>query len=590
MSKLNISKKLLGGKQRVIAGIMAGFILVGSTAAAGFGLLSKKEEKVENQIGYSNVTFNMDPEDFVILSIGDHDDYGSIKFQKSKMEYCNKNDISLGVVISTDSENEADIYNDVEYAKGIVRDYNIDFPVYLNINNIITNDDLNNEMKTKLIRDFCEKCSANNIYVGLYGTDTNLSRVKQYCNINEYDAFVVMDKDEITYDGPYKVYRDMEGKIIAKEDISKIIRNKDLNNSERFASDGSFTISNEEELIDVSLRYGLSVSELLEFNGLKKSNIKGKTTLRIPSSIATAIPTGVVTYKQLDRPIIGCDISYAQADSPDWEQLANNFDFMIIRSNIGLSEDSYFAKNATQANLNNIPIGAYCYNKFDSRDCQSRENFIAQHEHQADYTISVLKNKKIDYPVYLDVEGIVDSTTYEPEDVISMLNIWKTKMEAAGYIPGLYCNQSTFKYLASCVDYDISDELEVWIAGGPQYSTTEQTCSKHEHIAIDKVKIPSVLDNETYGANIAQVTNICTNAGAGDTRGHLDVNFSKVDYSTRTYETEEQKGPKFEIKEFTRIDPAGVASVALAAGGLVGAGMYGFKKLEKSKQKKRIRK
>ena len=75
--------------------------------------------------------------------------------------------------------------------------------------------------------------------------------------------------------------------------------------------------------------------------------------------------------------------------------MAKNFDFMIIRSNIGLREDNYFAKNATQANLNNIPIGAYCYNEFNSRDCASREDFVLQHEEQADYTISVLKNKKI---------------------------------------------------------------------------------------------------------------------------------------------------------------------------------------------------
>ena len=55
-------------------------------------------------------------------------------------------------------------------------------------------------MKTKLIKDFLEKCAANNIYVGLHGTDTNLCLVKEYCKITGYDALVVKDKDEIAYE------------------------------------------------------------------------------------------------------------------------------------------------------------------------------------------------------------------------------------------------------------------------------------------------------------------------------------------------------------------------------------------------------
>ena len=583
MSKLNVNKKALA------------LILAGTIGAGGIGFIlksavSNEEPKIENQIGYTDINplfENVDPEDFVVLDIGDHDDYGKIHFQKTKIKYCNENDISLGVIISTDSEKESEIYDDVEYAKGIIRDHKIDFPVYLNIDGIITNDNLNNEMKTKLIKDFCEKCSANNIYVGLYGTDTNLKRVKEYCNITEYDAFLVMDKENIEYDGVYYVYQDMDGNLKTRTNISEAITQKGLNNAEGFANDGSCTISSTEELTDAALRYGMSVNELLEFNELKKNAIKGKTTLRIPSSIATSIPTGEVTYEQLDEPIRGCDISYAQDASPDWEKMSENFDFIIIRSNIGLSEDDFFAKNATQANINNIPMGAYCYNIYQSKDFNSIEEFKKQHEKQADYTISLLKNKKVDYPVYLDIEGIVNSKTYQEEYVPEMLNIWKQKMEEAGYIPGLYCSKSAFEYLSSCVDYKISDQLEVWIAGGQQYSTKEDKCYLHEHISLDNVAVPiSTLDNELYGANVAQATNICTNAGAGDLRGHLDIDFATVDYSKRIYETEEQETKQFDIKEFNRVDISGIGTAAseiAATAALVGLGIAGFKKKQKEK-------
>ena len=79
--------------------------------------------------------------------------------------------INKGIEALDDSnaKNEREIYDDVEYAKSICPP----MPVYLNIDDIITNDNLNNEMKTKIIRDFLDKCSANGMYVGMSGTDTS---------------------------------------------------------------------------------------------------------------------------------------------------------------------------------------------------------------------------------------------------------------------------------------------------------------------------------------------------------------------------------------------------------------------------------
>lgn len=542
---------------------------------------------VLNSVGYANVCpitgWNVDENSFAVFDIGDHNSVET-HFQDRKLELCNEEGMCVGVIISTDAEDEAAIYDDVEYAKSIVRDYEVKFPVYLNIDKIITNDNLNNEMKTKLIKNFLEKCSANNMYVALHGTDSNLRRVKEYCGITGFDALVVKESDEILYDGSYSVYQELDGTFVAKVDLEEIILGKGLNDSEAFANDGSYTIKSESELTDIALQCGMSVNELLEFNDLTRSKIskaiEESTTLviRIPSQIDTSVPQGEVTYKRVDTPIRGCDMSYAQGTNVQWDKMSEYFDFIILRSNIGLTEDDCFATNAKQASLENISIGAYCYNAFDSTDVNSHEEFIKKQEQQADYTLSVLKNKKIEYPVYLDVEGVVDSTTYKKEDVQAMLDIWVNKMSLSGYIPGLYCNQSTFRYLQGCVDFDLSDRLQIWVAGGNQYSSTEGNCTKHDHLTPTSVTPSDALYNGDIGATMGQSTNICIVEDdngekiVGDTRGHMDINYSLVDYSDRTYSEE---GSQFPIKEFDRTDGeligmGIISTLVLGAGTILG--------------------
>lgn len=576
MGRLNINWK------RVLAGGLAGLI---PFTFAGCSQ-SKEGEIVTNSIGYSHVRtldqMGLDEDRFAVIDIGDHNTVGTT-FQRTKLKMLNEKGVCLGVVISSDSEDEAGIYDDVEYAKSIVRDYEVKFPVYLNIDDIITNDNLNNEMKTKLIKNFLEKCAANNIYVGLHGTDTNLCRVKEYCKITGFDALVVKEKDEITYDGPYTIYQDLDGTLYSSVDLERVILGKGLNDAESFANDGSYTISSEAELTDAALRCGMSVSELLEFNGLRKNDIVEGTVLRIPSQINTTVPQGEETYKELGKPSVGCDMSYAQGTDVEWDKMGDYFDFIILRSNIGLTEDDCFATNAQQAALADVPVGAYCFNAYSSDDFESHEDFIKKQQQQADYTISVLKNKKIEYPVYLDIEGLVNSSTYKKEDVQAMLDIWVDTMTKSGYLPGLYCNNSTFRYLSNCVDYDIAEKLEVWIAGGPQYSSTEGNCNKHDHISLSEIKGVSEEDREKTNAtmfqrtNIGKVTDSEGNVIAGDSRNHLDINLCFVDYTDKEALDQAEEDAKFAIKEFNRVDWAGIgingasalASIAVIAGGVM---------------------
>ena len=151
MGKINVSKKWIAALTAVT--LMGG--------AAMYTISQNEKSPIENETGYDNVKItnliNLDENDFVILNVGDHNSLG-VTYQNEKMSYCNEKDIALVIVITTKAEKENEIYDDVEYVKGLINQHKINFPVYLNIDNIITNDDLNNEMKEKLIRDFLEKC------------------------------------------------------------------------------------------------------------------------------------------------------------------------------------------------------------------------------------------------------------------------------------------------------------------------------------------------------------------------------------------------------------------------------------------------
>ena len=571
MPKLKIRK----GK---IAAILAGVVLTGTIGGVLYQHFSSKDSdtKQENQVGHEDLIplpfFSVDDEDFVVLDIGNHQDIGTF-FQNQKMKFCNENDISFGVVVSTTATDEAFIYDDVEYVKGVLSEYQVDFPVYLDINELMENNSLNTEMKTKIAKDFLEKCASNDIYVGVYGTDTNLCRFKKYCNISSYDAFLVMDQEKIQYDGTYYVVKDLKGNITASTDLAKVIQNNGNNTSNGFVQDGSYVVKANDDLIDIALQSGMSVDELLEFNEMKFSEVCEGVKLRIPSSVAPAMGTG--EFVPVDTPLVGCDISYAQTDNIDWKQMKENFQFIIIKCSEGTTLDSYFNQNIKNCNTYGIPAGAYCYNGFHLDNTASLDNFISNQREQANFVLGALKNKKIDYPVYLDVEipsGAKWEDLYNKEYVSVMFDIWVDTMEKAGYLPGLYCNQSGLDFLQSCVDYDLSEKFELWVAGGDQYTGETQD------IEFQDVYPSSILESRE-NVSMAQATDSAVHAGAGNGRGHLDINYSEVDY---TQEITEYDGDTFPLKEFTRIpDKEILAGCGALFVGAVGVGVYHHVKSKK---------
>lgn len=600
MSKLKLNKNTIKKyiKENKTATSVLALALAGTItlSGAGVGIKHYKDNQaskpvIANSVGHTDINplinFNLSEEDFVVLDMGDHNSVRT-HFEKTKIKYCNEHDIDMGIIISSDATDEASIYDDVEYTKNLIRQYDFDFPVYLDINKIITNDDLNNEMKTKLIEDFVEKCTSNGMYVGFYGTDTNLARVKTHCGITGYDAFLVKDKEKIEYDGPYSVYQDLNGDIISKQDLSKVINKKGLNNQKRLINDSIYIVTEEDDITDIALKCGMSVNELLNFNNLSKKDVVPGIRIRIPSSVNKNLSsTGKSEYPKLENPIRGCDISKFQGSDIDWDKMDENFEFIIIKSNQGTVVDNCFENNALNASQNDIPIGAYCLNAYNlgsEEDKKDLETFKKEQQKQAELTLELLKNKKITYPVYFDVET---TTNLDKKAVEAMLEIWVKTIGGSGYEPGLYCNQDVFKYLQKNVNYDLTKCMEVWIAGGDQYT------GETKDIPLEEIVPPKKVVNNIPGAKVFQATDSAVGGGAGnkrgelkdkDKKGHLDINYSYYDYSkgkvAETAQMDEQ------TKEFTRIDAElfGITSASTIGAVALGYGIIGvLKKKEKIK-------
>lgn len=528
---------------------------------------------VPHEIGHEDINpyfnFNVKSTDFVLLDAGSSKNLATILFDQ-KIKYCNEKGIACGLIINSTAEKEYDIYNDVEYVKSILSKYDVKCPVYLNIKNIMKNNKLNNTEKQNLINIFLEMCKQNGIYVGIYGEDNLVNEAKKYLDIKDSDVYIIKD-DKEDYEGNFEIYKDEEGKIHAKKDIVKYIEENRLNDLSNFKINKKITIKSIEELEEISFKYNLSIETILKYNNLLKISLthkfhKGESvTLKIPC-IVENIPYSKTSFVTLEEPLMGCDLSEMQGNNTDWDNM--DFDFIILRSNHGVTKDECFEYNAKNCIENNISIGAYCVNEVLKKENESKEDFIKRFKEQVEKTLETIKKFQIDYPVYLDLESKIEEIYLE-----DCLSIWEKEISENGYIPGIYSNQSVMGKIIE-KDNTINERFELWIAGGENYN---------EEVDIANVK-PNFDEIDDFSTPMIQSTSSCINAPAKNSNGYLDIDFTTRNY---TKPNEDDDLRKYEIKSF----PKTSSKIPYCAGGvfLIGAATIGMGKVIKKKRKTRRR-
>ncbi len=131
------------------------------------------------------------------------------------------------------------------------------------------------------------------------------------------------------------------------------------------------------------------------------------------------------------------------------------FKFVIIKaggSDGGLYTDKRFTQNYDKAEKLGIPRGVYWY---------SRALTVSDACREADYFYNhVLKNRKFELPVYIDVEEKAQANLGKRR-LTDVVLAWCSRIEKKGYLPGIYASIYYFE------NYLYDEELakyEHWVA------------------------------------------------------------------------------------------------------------------------------
>lgn len=129
--------------------------------------------------------------------------------------------------------------------------------------------------------------------------------------------------------------------------------------------------------------------------------------------------------------IRGIDVSAWQGQI-NWDTVANyGMDFVVLRiTEAGNVIDSCFEKNYSECQKHNIPTGVYKY---------SYAMTIAEIQSEAKKVVSVLNGRKLQYPVWLDLEHN-NQRALGAESIHNLAEAFQEIITAAGYQFGIYCN------------------------------------------------------------------------------------------------------------------------------------------------------
>lgn len=154
----------------------------------------------------------------------------------------------------------------------------------------------------------------------------------------------------------------------------------------------------------------------------------------------------------------GIDVS-AHQGRIDWNKVAAyGMDFVIIRiTEAGNVIDSQFESNFAGCNKHKIPVGVYKY---------SYAMTVAEIQSEARKVVSVLNGRKIQFPVFLDLEHH-NQRALGSESVHKLAEAFRKIIVGAGYKFAIYCNVDWY----DTVICSHLKKYEFWIARYPANDT-----------------------------------------------------------------------------------------------------------------------
>lgn len=152
--------------------------------------------------------------------------------------------------------------------------------------------------------------------------------------------------------------------------------------------------------------------------------------------------------------IRGIDVSAWQG-AIDWETVANyGMDFAILRITEAKNViDGTFEANYKGCTANSIPVGVYKY---------SYAVNVSEIQYEAKKVVEVLNGRKLDYPVFLDIED-KRQESLSKHLMMQMINAFRESIVKAGYQFGVYCGYSWYQNRLP----EDAKKYDCWLAAYP---------------------------------------------------------------------------------------------------------------------------
>lgn len=150
----------------------------------------------------------------------------------------------------------------------------------------------------------------------------------------------------------------------------------------------------------------------------------------------------------------GIDVSSYQGRI-DWTKVKPYIDFVIIRcgwgNNLVSQDDIYYERNTRICEELEIPYGVYLYSYATTLD-EARS--------EVEHTLRLIRDKKLEYPVYLDVESR-NQMSLRQEDLVEIVKYYCEELERNGYYVGIYGSLNT---LNGILNSEELDKFDKWVA------------------------------------------------------------------------------------------------------------------------------
>lgn len=156
----------------------------------------------------------------------------------------------------------------------------------------------------------------------------------------------------------------------------------------------------------------------------------------------------------MEKLFYGIDVSKWQGKI-DWAKLKNtDVQFAMLRCGYGKTQgqhDEFFEENYKNAKANGIPVGAYHYSYAKS---------AADAKKEADYCLSLIKDKTFEFPIAFDIED--KSQQDLPNNIISdIIKTFCETVENAGYYVSVYANLWWYN---NKIGTEIPKKYDTWLA------------------------------------------------------------------------------------------------------------------------------